>query len=255
MGKSADAFRTISEVADWLDTPAHVLRFWESKFSQVKPVKRAGGRRYYRPADMRLLGGIKKLLHSDGMTIKSAQKLLRESGVKHVAALSQPLDNDETDTIITAVATEIKSTPLDPAADTALAAPQDSISSPLNKAGETPPALPDAAFAADDDEAEAISEASSSIPEADLPPVMPSFSHRQVAKPQEPEAAPVTPETVPVNVDVPDDPPDDISGEAGVLSRIAALSYPLPRQTAVRLAPIMIRLREIATEPGAANKD
>ncbi|MEL7014028.1 MAG: MerR family transcriptional regulator, partial [Pseudomonadota bacterium] len=88
MAKSADAFRTISEVAEWLDTPAHVLRFWESKFSQVKPVKRAGGRRYYRPQDMMLLGGIKKLLHDDGMTIKSVQKLLRQEGVKHVAALS-----------------------------------------------------------------------------------------------------------------------------------------------------------------------
>ncbi|SHM18219.1 MerR HTH family regulatory protein [Roseovarius litoreus] len=94
MAKSADAFRTISEVADWLETPAHVLRFWESKFSQVKPVKRAGGRRYYRPADMELLGGIKKLLHDDGMTIKGVQKILREEGVRHVAALSQPVDGD-----------------------------------------------------------------------------------------------------------------------------------------------------------------
>ncbi|MGJ8610221.1 MAG: MerR family transcriptional regulator [Octadecabacter sp.] len=87
MSKSRDAFRTISEVSDVLDTPAHVLRFWESKFSQVKPVKRAGGRRYYRPADLDLLAGIKKLLHDDGMTIKGTQKLLREQGVKHVTAL------------------------------------------------------------------------------------------------------------------------------------------------------------------------
>ncbi|WP_306150803.1 MerR family transcriptional regulator [Roseovarius sp. MMSF_3281] len=94
MPKSADAFRTISEVSDWLETPAHVLRFWESKFSQVKPVKRAGGRRYYRPADMRLLGGIKKLLHDDGMTIKGVQKVLREQGIKHVASLSAPLDEE-----------------------------------------------------------------------------------------------------------------------------------------------------------------
>jgi len=92
MPKSADAFRTISEVADWLETPAHVLRFWESKFSQVKPVKRAGGRRYYRPSDMLLLGGIKKLLHDDGMTIKGVQKILREQGVKHVAEMSQSLE-------------------------------------------------------------------------------------------------------------------------------------------------------------------
>jgi len=95
MAKSADAFRTISEVAEWLETPAHVLRFWESKFAPVKPVKRAGGRRYYRPADMRLLGGIKRLLHEEGMSIKSVQKLLREEGVKHVAALSQPIPGEE----------------------------------------------------------------------------------------------------------------------------------------------------------------
>lgn len=94
MGKSPDAFRTISEVAEWLETQAHVLRFWESKFTQVKPVKRAGGRRYYRPADMLLLGGLKKILHEDGMTIKGAQKLLREKGIKHVAAMSQPLGED-----------------------------------------------------------------------------------------------------------------------------------------------------------------
>lgn len=99
MSKSRDAFRTISEVADELATPAHVLRFWESKFSQVKPVKRAGGRRYYRPADLDLLAGIKKLLHDDGMTIKGAQKLLREQGVKHVGSLgATALQADAADT-------------------------------------------------------------------------------------------------------------------------------------------------------------
>ncbi|EEX10532.1 transcriptional regulator, MerR family [Ruegeria lacuscaerulensis ITI-1157] len=92
MSKSPDAFRTISEVADWLGVQAHVLRFWESRFSQIKPVKRAGGRRYYRPNDMRLLGGIKKLLHEDGITIKGVQRILREKGVAYVASLSPPLD-------------------------------------------------------------------------------------------------------------------------------------------------------------------
>lgn len=94
MTKSPDAFRTISEVADWLGIQAHVLRFWESKFVQVKPVKRAGGRRYYRPSDMLLLGGIKKLLHDDGLTIKGVQKMLREQGVSHVSSLSQSLDEN-----------------------------------------------------------------------------------------------------------------------------------------------------------------
>ena len=89
MAKAKDAFRTISEVAEWLDTPTHVLRFWESKFAQIKPVKGAGGRRYYRPADIDLIAGIKQLLHVEGLTIKGTQKLLREKGVKHVAQLGQ----------------------------------------------------------------------------------------------------------------------------------------------------------------------
>lgn len=93
--KSPDAFRTISEVADWLGVPTHVLRFWESRFAQVKPIKRAGGRRYYRRSDMALLGGIRKLLHEDGMTIRGVQKLLREEGVKHVSDMAPPLDEDD----------------------------------------------------------------------------------------------------------------------------------------------------------------
>ena len=97
MPKSPDAFRTISEVAEWLEIQAHVLRFWESKFTQVKPIKRAGGRRYYRPNDMLLLGGIKRLLHEDGLTIKGVQKVLREEGMGHVAALSAPLDGGTQD--------------------------------------------------------------------------------------------------------------------------------------------------------------
>ncbi len=95
MPKSADAFRTISEVAEWLQTPTHVLRFWETKFPQVKPVKRAGNRRYYRASDMRLLGGIKRLLHEEKLTIKGVQKILREQGVKYVISLSQPLDGED----------------------------------------------------------------------------------------------------------------------------------------------------------------
>lgn len=80
--KSATAFRTISEVSAELDVPTHVLRFWESKFSQVKPLKRGGGRRYYRPEDIDLLLKIRNLLYSDGYTIKGVQKLLRENGGK-----------------------------------------------------------------------------------------------------------------------------------------------------------------------------
>ena len=92
MTKSADAFRTISEVADWLDTETHVLRFWESKFSQIKPVKRAGGRRYYRPKDMLIIGGIKKLLHEDGITIKGTQRIIKDKGLSYISDLSRPLE-------------------------------------------------------------------------------------------------------------------------------------------------------------------
>ena len=95
MTKSAEAFRTISEVAEWLETETHVLRFWESKFSQIKPVKRAGGRRYYRPKDMLIIGGIKKLLHEDGLTIKGTQRIIKDKGLNYVSNLSKPLATGE----------------------------------------------------------------------------------------------------------------------------------------------------------------
>ncbi|ETR75368.1 MerR family transcripitonal regulator [Afipia sp. P52-10] len=84
MDKAPDAFRTISEVADDLDVPQHVLRFWESRFSQIKPMKRSGGRRYYRPEDVNLLRGIRHLLYGQGYTIRGVQRILREQGVKSV---------------------------------------------------------------------------------------------------------------------------------------------------------------------------
>lgn len=105
MDKSPDAFRTISEVAEVLDTPAHVLRFWESRFPQIRPVKRAGGRRYYRPADVALLFGIKHLLHDEGLTIRGVQKILREQGVRHVTELSgqeAPEDGDNAEAALEA---------------------------------------------------------------------------------------------------------------------------------------------------------
>src|SRR5579863_6287698 len=85
--KSPQAFRTISEVSLALDVPQHVLRFWESRFSQVRPVKRAGGRRFYRPEDVALLRGIRSLLYFDGYTIKGVQKVLRDRGWRFVAEL------------------------------------------------------------------------------------------------------------------------------------------------------------------------
>jgi DNA-binding transcriptional MerR regulator len=88
LDKSPDAFRTISEVADDLDLPQHVLRFWETRFTQIKPMKRGGGRRYYRPEDVELLKGIRHLLYDHGYTIKGVQNILKTNGNKFVAAIA-----------------------------------------------------------------------------------------------------------------------------------------------------------------------
>ncbi|NKB50053.1 MAG: MerR family transcriptional regulator [Alphaproteobacteria bacterium] len=93
--KSAQAFRTISEVATALDVPQHVLRFWESKFSQVRPLKRGGGRRYYRPDDVDLLQNIRNLLYDDGYTIKGVQKLLRDGALKPKRGSGKSPDSDK----------------------------------------------------------------------------------------------------------------------------------------------------------------
>ena len=150
MNKAPDAFRTISEVAEILGTPAHVLRFWESKFTQLRPVKHTGGRRYYKPADLALLAGIRKLLREDGMTIRGVQKLLRERGVKYVSSLAplpEPVAeaNDlpalaagAEDSAIVFAAAPGRSAPSRPARSVAAAAPQ-----PPNSVAEAPPQCAD----------------------------------------------------------------------------------------------------------------
>ncbi|TGD63040.1 MerR family transcriptional regulator [Tabrizicola sp. WMC-M-20] len=111
MTKSPDAFRTISEVSELLDTPAHVLRFWESRFPQIRPVKRAGGRRYYRPADVALLTGIKRLLHDDGITIRGVQKILREQGVRYVSGVPDDGADGEDDSVLDLAGAPPEATP------------------------------------------------------------------------------------------------------------------------------------------------
>ena len=90
--KSPEAFRTISEVSKDLSLPQHVLRFWETKFTQIKPIKRGGGRRYYRPEDVDLLKGIKSLLYNDGYTIRGVQKVIKEKGTKKILLKKDNLD-------------------------------------------------------------------------------------------------------------------------------------------------------------------
>ena len=105
MEKAPDAFRTISEVADEIDVPQHVLRFWESRFPQIRPMKRGGGRRYYRPDDVDLLRGVRHLLYGEGYTIRGVQRILREQGVTFVQTVwsvsvdTLPPDSDEDEDI------------------------------------------------------------------------------------------------------------------------------------------------------------
>jgi len=298
MAKSADAFRTISEVADWLETPAHVLRFWESKFSQVKPVKRAGGRRYYRPADMELLGGIKKLLHDDGMTIKGVQKILREQGVKHVSALSQPVEPG-LESYVDAASLEVdqyesfgesgqivdfqpagldqEDDPPDP--DPTESADTNAPEAPAPATPSMPDSAPDTTPAEALESADAPEDAGTGTTgdETTTPPVMPSFSHRRAeattgaetgtetdidaetptepdAEPEAeppareipPEAAPAPPAFKPADVSVPDDPSDDVSAQAGLLSRLSMLRTPIGADKRHRIETLMDRLREVA---------
>ena len=95
MDKSPDAFRTISEAAEELDLPQHVLRFWETRFPLIKPLKRGGGRRYYRPEDVMLLRGIRHLLYDQGFTIKGVQRILKDQGARYVIAVGEgrPLED------------------------------------------------------------------------------------------------------------------------------------------------------------------
>jgi DNA-binding transcriptional MerR regulator len=113
--KSPDAFRTISEVAVDLDVPQHVLRFWESRFREVKPMKRGGGRRYYRPEDILLLRGIRQLLYGEGYTIRGVQRIIREQGIKFVQEAAQPaapaLESDAEELVEEADAAEVVGEP------------------------------------------------------------------------------------------------------------------------------------------------
>lgn len=236
MSKSPDAFRTISEVAEWLGIQTHVLRFWESKFSQIKPVKRAGGRRYYRPSDMLLLGGIKKLLHDDGVTIKGVQKILRENGVGHVAAMSQSLDESAAELI-----RDISAPPLEHAPGTVIQF------SPAGTDGHAPAATDE------DASAQIAMDLDQPTGSADREP---PHTHRPTAnpgdRPQEEDHADAAPHTDapqdaalprPIVVDIPNPPASDMLEVApGVLSLLATLPE-LDRVQLAELAPHVHALR------------
>lgn len=197
--KSKDAFRTISEVAEWLDVPTHVLRFWESRFSQIKPVKRAGGRRYYRPSDMRVIGGVKVLLHDQGMTIRGVQKLFREEGIKHVSGFSPDLFDAGED-----AAPPVSEAKLEEAAK------------PAPSARTTHAAAPDPV---EDDQT--VSDASQTPDSEEAPPV---FRRAGASAPGSEPTPTGTPAAIVPPADVPDvDPADDDADHArsaGIAARL-----------------------------------
>jgi len=134
MDKSPDAFRTISEAADDLDLPQHVLRFWETRFPQIKPLKRGGGRRYYRPDDVELLRAIKHLLYGEGYTIKGVQRLFKEQGARAVVSAQANETSDHRATIVAidpALAGQAHSHSAD---DEAPNAPSDRMEPPIARA-------------------------------------------------------------------------------------------------------------------------
>ena len=262
MAKSAEAFRTISEVAEWLDLPTHVLRFWESKFTQVKPVKRAGGRRYYRPNDMVLLGGIKKLLHDDGMTIKGAQKMLRDHGVKHISSLSQPLDGElaevVSDTNAIDMVVDAPSAPK-PEADIVPFTHRKSTDeseatetqAPEDTSAEATPQNPTPEAAAPEDAAKADEKANSEESEVDStsglktqPSALPSFLQAAKEPTEDGHASP----PLSLSITLPDDPSDtELDVSAGLLSRVAAFKASPDSETRRALEQARNALKALAS--------
>lgn len=240
--KSRDAFRTISEVADWLDVPTHVLRFWESRFSQIKPVKRAGGRRYYRPSDMRVIGGVKVLLHDQGMTIRGVQKLFREEGIKHVSGYAPRLfDEDE----------ETPKPRLDEEALVEAAKPASAARSTHDAAPDPEPEDVTAPEPSEEAEPAVVfrrsSRPGSEIPAADAP--------AEVAEASPTEEPPVAaPPSVPATPDVPEsDPADDepaYAADPGVAARIKLIPEVTLIANKALLADAADRLRAVADRAG-----
>jgi DNA-binding transcriptional MerR regulator len=231
--KSPEAFRTISEVAEHLDTPAHVLRFWESRFPQVRPVKRAGGRRYYRPSDVALLAGIRRLLHDEGMTIRGVQKILREQGVRHVAGMAEgPIliaaeEGDGRPPVevpdLPGEAPEDWPSEVPDAPEESPEAPEESPDWP----SEVPEEAPEPPEEMPEDLAPAVPEAPPPAPVRPPLPDLPLFAPLTAALAQAADTAP---------------PPEGEAEEVPLATRLRALPRIRLRDRAERLAPIVARL-------------
>lgn len=217
--KAPDAFRTISEVAEDLDIPQHVLRFWETRFPQIKPLKRGGGRRYYRPDDVALIKGIRHLLYGEGYTIKGVQRILKEEGLRHVqtiwmdapssqdpAAPPQPGAEHRT-------AAPAERVTITPAPATAFAVAEEPVIKPAPPSPAASPVATSSSSAAHE-------------PETGVPPLSPATGHP--VRPNSPAQA------------LPERAPGPLR-HAGVLPR-DAVARPLP------FRPVLVE--ESATRPG-----
>lgn len=261
MNKAPDAFRTISEVAEELDLPQHVLRFWESRFPQIRPVKRAGGRRYYRPSDVALLAGIRRLLHEDGLTIRGVQKILREQGVRHVAGLA------EGPTLVLAEDDGRPPVEVPDLPDAWPEPPEDTPDLPDELPEDTPPELPDLPGEMpedmpddlpDDDpgeDAQGIAAAAGAAVEAALADVVRAEVAAAVAEARAPEPAfrppmPDLPLFAPLTAALAQaadtaPPPEGEAEEVPLASRLRALPRIRLRDRAERLAPLVARLSRL----------
>lgn len=237
--KSPEAFRTISEAADVLDLPQHVLRFWETRFSQIKPMKRSGGRRYYRPSDIALLQGIRHLLYDEGYTIKGVQRILREQGIAHVVSFADqaiaeapanppaPRPNPAPQPIAPTARpapvpspTSTSQTPLEPARPDPVRAALSGRTEP------TPSAQPVTPQQAPAPQPVAVQPAAS-VSQAPPPPVVPATSNLRFVA--EPEPTAVHDATLHASTPQPAAPPPPQLG--------AVPSQPMPQPVATSVAP------------------
>lgn len=247
MAKSAEAFRTISEVAEILDTPAHVLRFWESQFPQIRPMKRAGGRRYYRPQDVALIAGIRKLLHEDGITIRGVRKILREQGVRHVSDLAADLPAE--------TAAQART---DAAAQEALASTAEADAPAEDIAAATPTAEPEPEAPAP--EAPAPTPAPSGAPST----LAPSGAEREPRLPFETSPPEPPAQEAPMQVDVPTEPrtetahvhafPAPSAPDATLASRLRAADPVAASRNREALAALYRRLAALRDRRRAAGQ-
>ena len=245
MTKSPDAFKTISEVADELKLPQHVLRFWETRFSQIKPMKRGGGRRYYRPDDLSLLRGIRHLLYSEGYTIKGVQRILKEQGARHVATQWLDADDDQTVAQPDEAAALEPQAPVQPAAP--IPVPPTAVMQPMGQVGEpaVAPQAPAPAPVLTPEPAQVAPQPSVAAQAA--PEVQPAVPQVQVAQPQTVQQQAPQPQTAQPPVQ-----PTDSQKQA--IMPPFAITHGVPAHLVEAITPTSSLIEPVAIEEEASTR-